>query len=95
MSFDVRITQGLMKSLGRGELTPRRLRIYANRTNIVDFSEVEEITPQLNINLQEGETAVAEYPLRAASFANVHSLSLFFVRAHTVITMITLHAVII
>ena len=60
-------------------MTPRRLRIYANRTNIVDFSEAEEITPQLNISLLEGETAVHEYQLRAASFANVHSGSLFFV----------------
>ena len=66
--------------LGRGELTPRRLRIYANRTNIVDFSEAEDSSPQLNISLLEGETGVTEYPLRTASFANIHSLSLFFVR---------------
>ena len=64
---------------GRGELTPRRMRIYANHSNIVDFSEAEDVTPQLNINLLEGETGVTEYPLRTASFANVHSLSLFFV----------------
>ena len=56
------------------------MRIYANHSNIVDFSEAEDITPQLNINLLEGETGVTEYPLRTASFANVHSLSLFFVR---------------
>ncbi|KAI0631213.1 DUF1000-domain-containing protein [Trametes polyzona] len=74
---NVRLRSVLLK-LGRGEMTPRRLRIYANRTNIVDFSEAEDITPQLNISLLEGETAVHEYPLRAASFANVHSLSLFF-----------------
>ena len=64
---------------GRGELSPRRLRIYANRTNIIDFSEVEDATPQLNLSLLEGETGVTEYPLRTASFANIHSLSLFFV----------------
>ncbi|CDO70554.1 hypothetical protein BN946_scf184579.g10 [Trametes cinnabarina] len=62
----------------RGESTPRRLRIYANRANIVDFAEAEEITPQLDIRLLEGETAVHDYQLRAASFANVHSVSLFF-----------------
>ncbi len=65
---------------GRGELTPRRMRIYANRPNIVDFSEAEDLTPHLDINLMEGEAGVTEYPLRTASFANVHSLSLFFVR---------------
>ncbi|KAL7277257.1 hypothetical protein ACG7TL_009110 [Trametes sanguinea] len=74
---NVRLRSILLK-LGRGESAPRRLRIYANRTNIVDFSEAEEITPQLDIRLFEGETAVHEYQLRAASFANVHSVSLFF-----------------
>ena len=73
---------GFMNSvmwLGRGELTPRHLRIYANRPNIVDFAEAESLMPQLDISLLEGQTTVTEYPLRAASFANVHSLSLHFV----------------
>ncbi|KAI0760383.1 galactose-binding domain-like protein [Fomes fomentarius] len=76
-SQSVRLRSVLLK-LGRGELTPRRLRIYANRPNIVDFSEAEDITPQLNISLLEGDSGVTEYPLRTASFANIHSLSLFF-----------------
>ncbi|TBU25945.1 galactose-binding domain-like protein [Dichomitus squalens] len=74
---NVRLRSVLLK-LGRGELTPRRMRIYANHSNIVDFSEAEDITPQLNISLSEGEVGVTEYPLRTASFANVHSLSIFF-----------------
>lgn len=64
---------------GRGEVTPRHLRIYANHSTIVDFSEAEDITPHLNITLSESELGVAEYPLRASAFASVHSLSLFFV----------------
>ncbi|EJC99353.1 DUF1000-domain-containing protein [Fomitiporia mediterranea MF3/22] len=76
-SQNVRVRSILLK-LGRGELTPRHLRIYANHTNIVDFAEAESTKPQLNISLQEGETGVVEYPLRAAVFANVHSLSLHF-----------------
>ncbi|OCB84857.1 DUF1000-domain-containing protein [Sanghuangporus baumii] len=74
---NVRVRSILLK-LGRGELTPRHLRIYANHSNIVDFAEAETTKPQLNISLLEGETGVAEYPLRAAAFANVHSLSLHF-----------------
>ncbi|EMD35605.1 hypothetical protein CERSUDRAFT_53781 [Gelatoporia subvermispora B] len=74
---NVRVKSILLK-LGRGEMTPRHLRIYANHTNIVDFGEAEEFTPNLNINLLEGEVGVMEYPMRSASFANVHSLSLFF-----------------
>ncbi|KAI0918796.1 hypothetical protein AcW1_009482 [Taiwanofungus camphoratus] len=74
---NVRIKSVLLK-LGRGEVTPRRMRIYANHINIVDFAEAEDITPQLNISLLEGETGVTEYPMRSAAFANIHSLSLFF-----------------
>ncbi|KAF9010244.1 PITH domain-containing protein [Cyathus striatus] len=74
---NVRVKSLLLK-LGRGEFTPRHLRIYANHPTIIDFADAEAITPQLNISLLEGETAVVEYPLRAASFASIHSLSLFF-----------------
>ena len=65
---------------GRGEVTPRQLRVYANRANIIDFSEVDDIQPSLNISLLEGETGVTEYPLRKAAFSSINSLSLFFVR---------------
>ena len=64
---------------GRGETTPRHLRIYANHSTIVDFAEAEDATPHLNISLSEGEVGVVEYPLRASAFASVHSVSLFFV----------------
>lgn len=69
----------LTEPSGRGEVAPRRLRIYANHATIVDFAEAEDVTPHLNISLLEDETGVAEYPLRSAAFANVYSLSLFFV----------------
>ncbi|KAF8263002.1 galactose-binding domain-like protein [Lactarius quietus] len=74
---NVRIKSVLLK-LGRGDLTPRRMRIYANRANIVDFSDVDEIQSSIDISLLEGETGVTEYPLRAATFASINSLSLFF-----------------
>jgi PITH domain len=72
-------------NLGRGEVTPRRLRIYANRANIIDFSEVDDVQPSLNISLLEGETSVTEYPLRMAAFSSINSLSLFFVRKPLII----------
>ncbi|TFK25263.1 DUF1000-domain-containing protein [Coprinopsis marcescibilis] len=77
---NVRIRSILLK-LGRGESTPRHLRIYVNHATIIDFSDAEDTRPQLNISLQEGETKVVEYPLRSAAFASVHSLSLFFSEA--------------
>lgn len=67
-------------SVGRGEVAPRRLRIYANHPHIVDFSAAEDMKPALNISLLEGEAGVSEYPLRIASFASINTLSLFFVR---------------
>ncbi|KAF8068704.1 galactose-binding domain-like protein [Lyophyllum atratum] len=74
---NVRIKSILLK-LGRGELTPRHLRIYANRPTIVDFADAETTKPQLNISLLEGETGVIEYPLRVAAFTSITSLSLHF-----------------
>jgi hypothetical protein len=55
------------------------MRIYANRANIVDFSDVDSNQPSIDISLLEGETGVTEYPLRAATFASINSLSIFFV----------------
>ncbi|EAU89346.2 hypothetical protein CC1G_03611 [Coprinopsis cinerea okayama7 len=74
---NVRLRSVLLK-LGRGESTPRHLRVFANHSTIVDFAAAEATKPHLNISLQEGETSVVEYPLRAAAFSSVHSLSLFF-----------------
>ncbi|KAI0288384.1 galactose-binding domain-like protein [Russula brevipes] len=76
---NVRIKSVLLK-LGRGEVSPRRLRVYTNRANIIDFSEADDVQPSLNISLLEGETGVTEYPLRMAAFSSINSLSLFFVR---------------
>ena len=66
-------------NVGRGETTPRRLRIFANHANIIDFDAVDDARPSVDIALQEGQTGVVEYPLRVSTFSNVHSLSLFFV----------------
>ncbi|KAF7426139.1 hypothetical protein PC9H_008505 [Pleurotus ostreatus] len=68
-------------SAGRGESTPRRLRIYANHPTIVDFAEAEETKPQLELSLLEGEVSATEYPLRVAAFASINTLSLFFSHA--------------
>ncbi|KAJ8589358.1 DUF1000-domain-containing protein [Rhizopogon salebrosus TDB-379] len=76
-SQNVRVKSIILK-LGRGDTTPRHLRVYANYPNIIDFNDAESTTPHLNISLSEGETAVVEYPLRVAAFTSVHSLSLYF-----------------
>lgn len=64
---------------GRGELTPSHLRIYANHPQIIDFADADTTKPHLDISLLPGESGVTEYPLRVAAFANINSLSLFFV----------------
>ncbi|KAF9023676.1 DUF1000-domain-containing protein [Hymenopellis radicata] len=74
---NVKLKSVLLK-LGRGETTPRHLRIYANHPTIVDFSDADNTKPQVDISLLEGETGVMEYPLRVAAFTSITSLSLFF-----------------
>ncbi|KZT23728.1 DUF1000-domain-containing protein [Neolentinus lepideus HHB14362 ss-1] len=73
---NVRVKSILVK-LGTGDVTPRRLQIYANHPTIVDFAEAEAITPQLDLSLL-AEAGVTEYPLRIAAFASINTLSLFF-----------------
>ncbi|KAF4583436.1 hypothetical protein EYR38_002187 [Pleurotus pulmonarius] len=79
-SQNVRIRSMILK-LGRGESTPRRLRIYANYPTIIDFADAEETKPQLELSLLEGEVSATEYPLRVAAFASITTLSLFFSHA--------------
>ncbi|KAF9528696.1 galactose-binding domain-like protein [Crepidotus variabilis] len=74
---NVRVKSIILK-LGRGEVAPRHLRVWANKSTIIDFSDVDSIKPQLSISLLEGETGVIEYPMRVAAFASIHSLSLLF-----------------
>ncbi|KAJ3930612.1 MAG: galactose-binding domain-like protein [Lentinula lateritia] len=76
-SQNVRLRSVLLK-LGRGEVAPVHLRIYANHPNIVDFSEAETTKAQLDITLLQGEPGVVEYPLRVAAFTSINSVSLFF-----------------
>ncbi|KIK26099.1 hypothetical protein PISMIDRAFT_95931 [Pisolithus microcarpus 441] len=75
-SETVRIRSVVLK-LGRGEYTPRHLKIYANYPNIIDFTDAENTKPHFNISLLEGETSAVEYPVRVAAFRSVHSLSLY------------------
>ncbi|KAF8843906.1 DUF1000-domain-containing protein [Paxillus ammoniavirescens] len=74
---NVRIKSVILK-LGRGEMTPRHLKIFANYPNIIDFADAENTKPHLDISLLEGGTEAVEYPLRVAAFTSVHSLSLYF-----------------
>lgn len=63
----------------RGELCPHRLRIYSNLPHGLDFDDAENMRPHLDFALLEDVESVTEYPLRVAAFANVNSLTLFFV----------------
>ncbi|KAF8708144.1 hypothetical protein RHS03_04247, partial [Rhizoctonia solani] len=60
----------------RGDAQPRRLRVYANHPAGLDFAEAESTRPQQDMALLEGEGGVVEYPVKAATFANVISLTL-------------------
>ncbi|KAG8874281.1 hypothetical protein FRB98_008550 [Tulasnella sp. 332] len=68
--------RSVMVKLGRGELCPRRLRLYANSPNGISFSD--DIEPTQDIALLEGAEGVTEYPVRISAFASVMSVTLFF-----------------
>ncbi|KAF7977357.1 hypothetical protein HWV62_4163 [Athelia sp. TMB] len=69
--------RSIFLKIGRGESTPQHLQIFANHPQIVDFGDAESTRAQLDISLSQ-EVGVVEYPLRAAAFASVNTLSLFF-----------------
>ncbi|KAF8637244.1 hypothetical protein AX17_002955 [Amanita inopinata Kibby_2008] len=73
----VRVKSVLLK-LGRGEFAPQLLHIFANHPTIVDFSDAENMKPQMSVSLLTGETGIVEYPLRVATLSSITSLSLFF-----------------
>ncbi|CEL57487.1 PITH domain-containing protein CG6153 OS=Drosophila melanogaster GN=CG6153 PE=2 SV=1 [Rhizoctonia solani AG-1 IB] len=75
-SRNVRVRSILIKT-ARGEAQPRRLRVYANHPAGLDFAEAESTRPQQDISLLEGEGGVVEYPVKAATFANIISLTMF------------------
>lgn len=75
-SRNVRVRSILIKT-ARGEAQPRRLRVYANHPAGLDFAEAESTRPQQDMTLLEGEAGVVEYPVKAATFANVIALTLF------------------
>ena len=76
----VRIKSILIKT-GRGDLAPQNLNVYTNPPTIVDFADAESgnVKPQLETALKTDEPGVVEYPVKAAVFGNISSLSLFFV----------------
>lgn len=51
--------------VGRGEVTPRRLRVFINSSASSDFNDLEDMKPHLDVALQDGEVGIVEYPLRA------------------------------
>ena len=77
--FTLHTKSSLPYPIARGETCPQRLRIYANRPSGVDFADAETFEPHLDMSILEGDASVTEYPLRVAAFANVSSLTLFFV----------------
>ncbi|KAF7344633.1 PITH domain-containing protein [Mycena sanguinolenta] len=56
----------------RGVYAPTLLASTPNHPTIVDFADADTTTPNLNISLLEGETAVVEYPFRCRGLCQHH-----------------------
>ncbi|EJD51265.1 DUF1000-domain-containing protein [Auricularia subglabra TFB-10046 SS5] len=75
------MVRSVVLKIGRGELAPQRLRLYANAPGSSDFGDLEDMRPDLDLSLQQNEDGVVEYPLRAQAFVNTSSIALFFSEA--------------
>ncbi|ODO11923.1 hypothetical protein I350_00707 [Cryptococcus amylolentus CBS 6273] len=72
---------------------PTRTRLYANQIHCPDFSDLESMTPIMDIDtsqpaagvrrLPDGRRDVEEWPLKVQKLANVHSVTLLFSEAAT------------
>ncbi|KIY47435.1 DUF1000-domain-containing protein, partial [Fistulina hepatica ATCC 64428] len=80
-SESVRVRAIFLK-LGRGEMAPQHLRIFANLPSMPSFAEAEDMRPHVDLSLsvaREDEGGVAVHPVRPASLSgDVTSLTLFF-----------------
>jgi len=73
----VRVKQIMISVPPSGD-RPQRCRIWVNRPNGVDLDEVDEMPPEQDFELLEGESGAIDYPVKIAKFSNVSTLSLFF-----------------
>jgi len=73
----VRIKQILISIPPSGD-RPQRCRVWVNRPDGVDFGEVDDIKPEQDFELLDGETGAIEYPVKIARFNNVSTLTLHF-----------------
>jgi hypothetical protein len=71
--------KAVLLNAGVEEERPRRVRVWANRQDGLDWDEVDEVQPDGEWEPLAGEREAVEYPLRVARFANVSSVTLHFV----------------
>lgn len=68
---------------GRAPEAPRRVKVWVNRVDGIEFDEAGTVTPDQEWELLEGDAGgrgATEYPVRMSRFGNVSSVTLFFVR---------------
>ena len=75
-----RVKSVLISAPPSGDERVARCRIWVNRPDGIDLSEVDDVTPDQDFELLEQERGAVEYPVRVSRFANVSTLSLHFVR---------------
>lgn len=79
----VRVKQILIAAPPTGDGRPGHCSCWVNRQDGVDLADVEDVKPEQEFELLEGEPGAVEYPVRIARFSSVSCLTLHFVRAAT------------
>lgn len=76
-----RVKSVLVAAPPSGDERVSRCRIWVNRPDGIDLADADDVQPDQDFQLLEQERGAVEYPVRAARFANVSSLTLNFVRS--------------
>jgi hypothetical protein len=72
--------KAVLLNAGVEEDRPRRVRIWVNRPDGIDWEEVEEVQPDAEWEPLVGARTAVEYPVRVTRFGNVSTLTIHFVR---------------
>lgn len=76
----VRIKQILLSVPPSGSERPCRCKVWVNRHDGLNLTDVDTVPPEMEFELLEGELGAIEYPVKIVKFSSVSSVTLALVR---------------
>lgn len=75
----LRVKYILLSTPSNGQERPKTCKVWVNRPNGIDLSQTEDVEPDQEFELLEGERGAVPYATRLSRFSNVSSLTLHLV----------------